>query len=172
MSANKKLIEFLKPKTHAIFGLFDGAIVKDLWLNVDIWGLPFDPLYEGEVEKVLEAVPYLIRLDYGINPEAVDLLFSYVGKKACLFMQSEMSQKDLLKQLRYFYHGKDNNGQYVLRRFYDPRVFEVFLKTMSFENKIKFFSGVDAFFSESISEQKIISFRKEDNLLVKAMIEY
>lgn len=150
-----------------LYGIFDGAIIEDLWLSIDTWNLNTLPLYKGDYEKIAEAIPYVIELDKTRDKVACDTLLENIGKNATLFISSELGLETLTEKMQFFYHIKTSTGEAALRRFYDPRIFPGFIAGMKAENRLRFFENITQFFSELDQGQSLSSFKKINNELVR-----
>lgn len=148
-----------------LYGIFDGAIIEDLWLNIEHWNLKNLPLFKGDYEKIAEAIPYVIELDKEKDEEAYASLLGNIGENALLLVSSELSLKELTERMQFFYHIKTSDGDSALRRFYDPRIFTDFISGMNAENRLRFFEDVSGFFSEAQKGKAIRRFRKNGDQL-------
>ena len=45
-----------------LYGLFDAALMPKIWLNLESWLLPNEPLYRGNYQAVAEVIPYLMKM--------------------------------------------------------------------------------------------------------------
>ena len=87
-----------------LYGLFDAALMPKIWLNLESWLLPNEPLYRGNYQAVAEVIPYLIELNKDIDENAVNELLNLSDYQQGLFISSELTLDKLVERLGYFYH--------------------------------------------------------------------
>lgn len=114
-----------------LYGLFDAALMPKVWLNLDAWSLPYEPLYRNNYQPIAEAIPYLILLDKTIDKNAVEELLNAPDYRQGLLISSALALDKLVEQLAYFYHVVDKQNRPCLRRFFDLRNFANFLATLT-----------------------------------------
>ncbi len=113
------------------YGLFDAALIPQVWTHLDYWQLNYEPLYRYDYAPIAEAIPYLIELDSSIDADAVNDLLTQEDYHSALLMSSELDLSALVKKLGYFYHINDEDNQPFLRRFFDLRIFNRFLSSLT-----------------------------------------
>ncbi|OOF57000.1 hypothetical protein BKK56_01775 [Rodentibacter genomosp. 2] len=118
-------------QTLKFYGLFDAALIPKIWFNLETLGLNFASLYQGDYAPIAEAIPYVIELDKSLNSNSVEALLEQGDYHLGLFIMSSLSLDELTKRLAFFYHVEDDRGIPYLRRFFDIRLFDHFLKTLS-----------------------------------------
>ncbi|WP_386695046.1 DUF4123 domain-containing protein [Lonepinella sp. MS14435] len=140
-----------KNKTK-LYGLFDSALIPEIWLNLDIWKLPYESLYRYDNSAIAEVVPYLIELDKSINTDSVNELLTNKLYLSGLLITSTLDINELVEKLAYFYHivGPDNHP--YLRRFFDIRLFDEFINSLSLSEKQMLFGGKTEFYYFSAKE--------------------
>ncbi len=114
-----------------MYGLFDAALVPQIWFSIDYWKLDYEPLYRYDYTSIAEAIPYVIGLDRAVNEDAVKELLTEKAYHSALLINSELDLLDLAKKLGYFYHIEDEHQQPFLRRFFDLRIFNRFLASLT-----------------------------------------
>ncbi|WP_143530788.1 DUF4123 domain-containing protein, partial [Rodentibacter myodis] len=102
-----------------LYGLFDAALIPQVWLNLDAWQLNYEPLYQGDYQKIAEAILYLIELDIYRDEIAVKELLTTKTYQQGLFILTELALDKLVERLAYFYHIKNKQNEPCLRRFFD-----------------------------------------------------
>ena len=120
----------MKQEKVKFYGLFDAALMPKIWLNLEVWQLNFEPLYQGDYQPIEEAIPYLIELDKSADDSAVKELSTSKDYCSALFIRSSASLKELVKKLAFFYHVKNAQNESCLRHFFDLRLFKQFLSTL------------------------------------------
>ncbi len=100
-------------------------------------------LFEGTPEHALvEIAPWLIALD-GASPRTVSMLLHMGGRHPCLtWLRSAQPDSDLVAHLRRWHTADLQDGGTLLLRWYDTRVQEALLPTLSAAQRIEFFEGI------------------------------
>ncbi|WP_077584554.1 DUF4123 domain-containing protein [Rodentibacter pneumotropicus] len=127
------------------YGLFDAAIMPQVWFNLDSWELKYEPLYRGDHQQIAEAIPYLIELDSTCDMQAVLDLLTLDNYQSGLLIESSDSLSDIVSRLAYFYHVRNEQGEPFLRRFFDLKFFNNFLYNLTSQN-LQFLFGKDLVF--------------------------
>ena len=140
--------------TGRLYGICDSALISGLWVDLETGRLPYLPLYDGDFEKIAEAIPYVIQFDFANHRDDSLELLSHIGKNAMLFIQSQEDLTALTQKLRYFYHVKLRDGKSGLRRFFDARFFSNFIKNLNPETREKLFLHTDFFAIESNKKEE------------------
>ncbi|OOF59988.1 DUF4123 domain-containing protein [Rodentibacter myodis] len=140
-------------KELKLYGLFDTVLMPKVWLNLEAWQLKYAPLYQGDYQKIAEAIPYLIELNREINPYAVDELLENDTYRAGLLITSSLDIENLVQTLASFYHIIGYDDKPYLRRFFDTRFFDKFL-TGLLPEQLKFLFGDDTAFYYFVSEEQ------------------
>lgn len=99
-------------------------------------------LFSGKLEPDLAAVsPYLVRVD-----PREPLLHAWQdrgrGKNWGLLVEATVPLEPLRKHFRRFLQAKMPDGEVVMFRFYDPRVFAPYIRTAPPEQRAAWFEGV------------------------------
>jgi hypothetical protein len=106
-------------------------------------------LLSGRLAPDLAAAsPYLAKVD---PHEALLHVWQErgVGQAWGVLIESELSLMELRKLLRSFLQAKLPDGEVVMFRFYDPRVFRGYLPTASAEQRAAWFKGVRQYVVEA-----------------------
>ena len=131
------------------YAILDGAACRVLLQMLDELQPPFFCLYEGELAPDVEScAPHLVAL-LPEHPFTSWLLSELPGKPWGIFVRSSGTLLELRKHFRSFLIVKNEQGQNLYFRYYDPRVLRVFLPTCDTEQLTKFFGSVSAFISEA-----------------------
>lgn len=131
-----------------LFALFDAARA-----GVDIIGAKeissgHDSLYRGKSEQYLANVaPYLFNFDSETG------FFKWYmnngwGNSWGILIFSDFELKTLVKHFRHFLMVKNEDGEQLYFRFYDPRVLRVFLPSCDSRQLNDFFGPIDYFICE------------------------
>ncbi|WGE42557.1 DUF4123 domain-containing protein [Actinobacillus equuli] len=129
----------------AKYGLFDAALMPQVWFNLEDWQLNYMPLYQGDYQQIAEAIPYLIELNEEQNKQAVSALLTQEDYQFGLLLESSDSLSALIPRLAYFYHVRNEQNEPFLRRFFDLRFFNRFVHSLP-EPMLLFLFGADTCF--------------------------
>ena len=100
-------------------------------------------LYRGEVApEILEIAPYLVRLDETLLQWLVETVWS---EPWGVFVATTLEPEAVRKHLRKFLMVKDEAGESMYFRYYDPRVLPTFLESCNRQELASFFGGMAAF---------------------------
>jgi hypothetical protein len=152
-------------KNKAKYCLIDAARIGTDLQDRFTEGVRHDSLYRGRSEEALAAVaPYIAEI--GTDKEFDDwLLTDGWGDNWCVFINSKFSMEELWKHFRKFLIVKNEKGEELYFRFYDPRVIRIFLPTCS-ENQLKeFFGPVDSFIAEDKNAEILLEFSLQNGKL-------
>lgn len=116
-------------------------------------------LFSGTIApSMAPACPYLVRLD-----EREPLLPTWrehgAGRNWGMLVESDLPLEALRRHLRHFTTAKLPDGQVVLFRFYDPRVFVSYLTSAPAEQAASWFEGVRQFMADADGVQHAFRWR-------------
>lgn len=94
--------------------------------------------------EMAEVAPYLVRLDPN-DPFTDQILEKGWGNSWGIFLQSPSALQELARHFRRYLMVYDEDGKPLYFRFYDPRVFRVYLPTCN-EAELKTVFGPVSFF--------------------------
>ncbi len=125
-------------------------------------------LFSGELAPVLAAAsPWLVRLRPG---EA--LLENWKtkgrGKNWGIMCRSDRTLPELRKHFRKFLRARLDNGRYALFRFYDPRVFNVYIRAATPEERQPWFEALSLFAIEGAAPDILHNYTLRGNRLFDA----
>lgn len=105
-------------------------------------------LFKGELApEVLQAAPWLVRID-----ERESLLSTWRqhgdGLSWGVTLLSELPLEALQRHLRRFLQARLPDGTMALFRFYDPRVFNTYIRAATEEERAPWFEGVSQYAAE------------------------
>ena len=151
-----------RTKTYCVL---DGAAID---------GLPkalyeHDPLHEclmrGDLgPDMIHVAPYV---SFMIEDDKfTNWVFEHaLGRNAVIFINTRFSITEMRNHLRSLMTVHDEDGNPMLFRFYDPRVFRKFLPTCDSGQLETFFGKIDAFFVESEDGTELIRYRIHEGSL-------
>ncbi len=152
-------------KNKAKYCLIDAARIGPALLDRFTEGVKYDSLYRGRSEEVLAAVaPYIAELgsDNGFDTW---LFEDGWGDSRYIFIKSKFSMEELWKHFRKFLLVKNEKGEELYFRFYDPRVLRIFLPTCNEAQLSEFFGPVDSFLAEDKNPEYILEFSLQNGKL-------
>ena len=138
------------------FAILDGAQDDRISWEMQSTFCEHDCLYAGDLPRELErAAPYVVQLDRD------DRLTKFIlengwGCSWGLFMRTDVGLKALRKHLRGFLRVKDERGHRLLFRYYDPRVFQVYLPTCTVGELKTVFGPVQSFLMEAADSEQVL----------------
>lgn len=146
------------------YAIVDGAACEDLLQVMAEMEPESVCLYAGELEPDMEAcAPYLIVLEKG-HAFTEWLLTELPGKPWGIFIRTPATVRMLRKHFRTFLIVKNEQGESLYFRYYDPRVIRIFLPTCDSEQFEKFFGPVSSYIAEG-EDHGFISYRYQDGKL-------
>jgi Domain of unknown function (DUF4123) len=123
-------------------------------------------LFKGvDDPALLQAAPWLVRID-----ESEPLLATWQqhgkGQNWGLMLQSALPLADLQKFLRKFLQAKLPDGMLALFRFYDPRVFNTYIRAAEPEERSPWFDGVSQYAVEAEGGEQLHQYRLDNGRLL------
>jgi len=124
-------------------------------------------LFRTEVVSPLgRAAPYLVPVEHAerlIEAWRTDGL----GQSWGLFLSSSEEQSHIRHRLRTFNQAKLPDGRMALFRWWDPRVFRVYLPTCNADHLATLFAGVDHYVCENEDGAGFTIYRNHEGTLVR-----
>jgi hypothetical protein len=139
------------PNSPQVYVLLDGARDKLIVPMLRSSGLPYECLYSGSLSSsMISAAPFLVQ----ISPES--RFFNQFAPRSWnkawgvyVIAQPNVTLQALRRHFRTLLRVRDEQGQILVFRFYDPRVIRIYLPTCSAEEKKHFFGPINLFAWES-----------------------
>jgi uncharacterized protein DUF4123 len=139
-----------------IWMILDGARTIEIFRMLLACHLEYACLYGGPLTPELEiAAPYLVQLDHGYRDTHL-LIQRAWGNSWGVFFRSETSLKKLRRHLREFLIVRDERGNRLAFRYYDPRVLRVYLPTCTTSELRTVFGPIECFWTESERGEKMV----------------
>ena len=139
------------PSSSQAYVLLDGARDKLIVPMIRSSGLPYECLYAGDLApSLMAAAPYLVQ----ISPESrfFNQLVPRAWDKAWgifVVARPEVTLQALRRHFRTLLRVRDEQGQVLVFRFYDPRVLRIYLPTCSAAEKKQFYGPIETLAWES-----------------------
>jgi hypothetical protein len=141
-----------------IWMILDGARSIEIFRMLLACHLEYACLYSGPLTGELEvAAPYLVQLDHGYR-DTHEFIQRAWGNSWGVFLRSETSLKKLRRHLREFLVVRDERGERLVFRYYDPRVLRVYLPTCTPAELRTFFGPIETFWTESENTKELGEF--------------
>jgi hypothetical protein len=138
----------------------------------DLVHTALDPycLFAGDLAPELRrTAPYLVPLD-----DAEQLLNAWRtegrGQSWGIFLRSPQERARIRRHLRHFNLAQLPDGRRVLFRWWDPRVFRVYLPTCDAEDLKAWFAGIDEFACEAPARSAFDVFRDSGGMLLQTTV--
>ena len=142
---------------------------RDIWMIVDgardpsifpvLLGchLNYSCLY-SHVRPALEAAaPYLVQLEY-LDSDTRRILKRAWGKSWGILLKCDLRVDRLRRHLRQFLVVRDQRGNRLVFRYYDPRVLRVYLPASAAEELRSVFGPIQFFWTEGESPEDMLEF--------------
>lgn len=114
--------------------------------------------------KLLSASPWLVRIN-----DADPLLGIWQqhghGANWGIMILSPLTMEQLHRHLRRFLQAKLPDGMIALFRFYDPRVFNTYIRAATMEERTPWFAGIQQFSVESAGGTALHHYRLVEGVL-------
>lgn len=161
-----RLTKYLTGQTGQLFCLIDAARDEQVLTLLHRSDAKYMSLYQGESQKDLaDVAPYLVQLDG--DAVFLERLLRYGwGKRWFTFFTSTSDFADIRKHFRKFLFAKDENGETVYFRLYDPSVLSTFLPACSNDELSDVFGKIERFFVENEVASVLMSFSNSVNGLI------
>jgi hypothetical protein len=127
----------------------------DMWMVIDtsrdrrifpaisFSGLQHECLFAGELSTALErTAPYLIQLEMD-DRSTIRMVEDGFGQNWGMFIRADVGIKTLRKHLRTMLRVQGPKGNYMLFRYWDPRVLRVYLPTCLPDEIRRFFGPME-----------------------------
>lgn len=148
-----------------VFAILDGAQDARISYEMDSTFCEHDCLYAGNLPLELQrAAPYVVQLDRD------DRLTRWVlengwGRNWGVFLRTEIGLKNLRKHLRGFLRVKDERGNRLVFRYYDPRVLRVYLPTCTPSELQTVFGPIESFLAEGEDFREVVEMKLHERAL-------
>ena len=154
----KRFVNYLNKQEGDLFCLLDAARDEKILLLLQKSNARYMSLYQGESQNQLAHVaPYLVQ--FGKDDIFLErLLRNGWGKRWCAFFTSDAPFALLRKHFRKFLFVKEESGETVYFRFYDPSILRTFLPACNAEELKEFFGQIKHFFTESENPSEVVAF--------------
>jgi len=148
---------FARPDLR-VYAVLDGASIKDLLGKLQEQAPNHACLFAGKLDpSELQTAPYVVELEPGAKFTQWVLEEGF-GKHWGIFATTEAPLTNFRKHLKTFLRVTGPNGNQLYFRYYDPRVFRVYLPTCTPEETKLVFGPVLAYSMEDETVDKLLVF--------------
>jgi len=145
--SNKLQSQLFSIEDANVFAVLDGASIPALLEKLKQYQPEYYCLYPGELIPELEKnAPYLLRLEK--DSAFTQWVCEGYGKNWGIFAAAKANLRTLRNHFRELLTVQDSNGNPLYFRFYDPRIFQIFLPTCTDNEKKVVFGPVLYYFAE------------------------
>ena len=149
-----------------VFAILDAAADPSIFDDVLRTGIKYRCLYTGEIPEALaEVAPYLLQLDRE-DPATRLLIHNCWGKSWGIFFTSTAYLEGIHRHFRRFLKVRDEDGNSLYFRYYDPRVWRAYLPTCDRSELLFVFGPVRKFFVEDEDPDKLLEFVIRDEKFI------
>jgi Domain of unknown function (DUF4123)/FHA domain len=161
-----RLVKMLQTQEKPLYCLIDASRDTKILSLLKQSNVNYQSLYQGETqEKLAHVAPYLVQFQqdtYFLEK----LLRNGWGKRWFSFFTSDASFTDLRRHFRKFVFVKDERGETVYFRFYDPSILRTFLPSCNAVELEEFFGKIESFLLEDELPSNVQHFRFADSELI------
>ena len=141
-----------------VWAVLDAARTDVIYPKLFKASIPKACLFRGDRAHTLAWVaPYLVEVRQG-EPFAEWLLENGWGKSWGIFLESSFPIRKLRDHLRALLTAKDEDGKSFLFRYYDPRVFRIYLPTCNQSELEIIFRHASRFCLEAEEDNAIVDY--------------
>lgn len=153
-----KLHQILRDQQRPLYALLDAARDPLVLRLLGQYQGEYQSLFEGETaDELAEVAPYLVSLPTS-SSFLETLAYNGWGKGWGVYLTSSEPFKRVRKHCRFLQYVRDQRGDTLYFRYYDPKVLRVFLPTCQPSQAVDFFGPVDCFFAEADTPTFIAQF--------------
>ena len=160
--------------------LWPKGFTRDAWMIIDaatdpkIYGSLLDSFYSlhtclfsGDIAPELRvAAPYLIQLEFE-SAKTRRFISQAWGKNWGVFLKCDTGLKTLRRHLRSLLVARDETGNQLVFRYYDPRILPVYLPTCTPSELETVFGPIERFLVESEAGESMLQFDFDHRQLIK-----
>ncbi len=156
-----------------LFAIVDAARDDAIYPLVQELGEQASCLYAGTLPPALQqAAPYLVRMQPE-NPGCTAIVEQGWGESWGIFLAVRGVDLDALRShFRRFLEVRDEAGNKLVFRFYDPRVFRVYLPTCTPEEHAFVYGPVAHYFMEPEEGELLMRFSFDGEVFEQEQVQY
>jgi hypothetical protein len=155
-----------------LYAILDTARDERIYPALRQYRCQYRHLYRGSLPPVLEEVaPHLVE----VNPRSAFarwLIEEGWGMSWGIFLASPARLDILKNHFRDLVRVRDEEGRIIYFRYYDPRVFRVYMPTCTDEELQSVFGRVRHFFTEAQNGSLVIEYGVEDSRFFKRVTRF
>ncbi len=155
------------PPGLRVFAILDAARHASIYPAVQSCRLEWVSLYLGKVAKEIEEVaPYLVKLEKE-DPFTKNVIANGWADHWGIYFWAPAELAEVRKHFRKFLTVKDEDGNELVFRYYDPRIFRVYLPTCLPTELDILFGPVHEFIIPAKKAPAVVRYRFEEGQLVQ-----
>lgn len=155
---------------YRVWAVLDGARSDRIYSSMVATYAEHCCLYSGELPSAMKiAAPYLLSLDLEI-PTTRYILNQGWGNNWGIFFRSNSAMEALRRHLKKLLVVKDQTGQRMLFRYYDPRVMRAYLPTCWPSELDALFGPIKSYLVEGTDSDSVIQFRLDEGRLLEKVL--
>ena len=148
----------------AVYAILDGASCPELLSRLEKHDGEHGCLYGGDLAPdALKRSPFLVRLE--AKSPLTDWLLSNWGSHFGIYAAGPADFALVRQHLRTFLMVRDPKGQHLFFRYYDPRVFRVYLPTCNEEEAAYVFGPLESYALEDEEPGTVLTFTRKQRPL-------
>jgi Domain of unknown function (DUF4123) len=171
-TCHERVLAVLRQPGGTLYGLIDAAQDPEILALIQEGGCRFESLYQGESAFVMASVaPYLVQL--GPDEPLLDqLVLRGWGYNWGIYVRSHSPLLEMRRHFRQFTMVQLPEGEPAYFRFYDPRVFRVFMPTCNRDEYCKIFDKIQSILVENPQEASAnrYSLDKAGRLMIETIL--
>jgi len=141
--------------------IVDGARDPRIYPSLANSALEYCCLYAGQLPPPLVRVaPYLVQLDFG-SRHTLALLERAWGNSWGVFFRWHETMQRVRRHLRQFLRVRGPGGNFLVFRYYDPRVLRLYLPTCDDEELRTLFGPIRAWYMEDQDPARVLDCRRD-----------
>ena len=153
-----------------LYVILDAARDKRIYPKLADSDIECVPLHRGAKAKELATVgPYLVKLDRD-HPFTTWLFDNGWGRSWGIFFESSAGLNELKRHFQTFLVVHDEEGKHLYFRYYDPRVFRVYLPTCNESELNIVFGPVRCYLIEGEDTTSMVEYRFNDGRLSQQVV--
>ena len=164
-----RIEEYLWPKGYSrdAWMLVDAARDRHIFeLLLECFYSQHSCLFAGPIAPELQvAAPYLVQLSYDDKKTRKFLQMAW-GNSWGVFVKSDTKLEALRRHLRTFLLVRDEDGNQLMFRYYDPRILRVYLPTCRVGELETVFGPIERFLMEEAKPDALLDFSLDKRQLV------
>ncbi len=147
----------------SVFAVLDGAACKGLIENFDKWQPEHYCLFSGQLPPdVIMTAPHIVALKRD-DPFTCWVIEEGWGNHFGIFVRAVATAKEMRRHFRTFLRVRDPEGKAIFFRYYDPRVFRIYLPTCNNAEAQHVFGPIESYLMEDEDDRIMLQMTLGDD---------